>query len=127
MMCFLILLFQILKLDGLLLHGFFLLSKLFFLLCHDIVLLFQISPSAVFWHFIQFQTVAFGNLEQHRAAGCIECDLAVVITAKGLVRLWQFKAKGFQCLFLLGCDLTIFVLTIKHMAFMDVWRSLIQM
>ena len=35
-----LLLFQIFKLSGLFLYGFFLLSKLFFLLCHDIVPLF---------------------------------------------------------------------------------------
>ena len=71
--------------------------------------------------------MAFGNLEQHRAAGGIKSDLAVIITSKRLVRLWQFKAKCFQCLFLLGCDFTILVLAVKHMAFMDVRRSLIQM
>ena len=120
-------LFQIFKLSGLLLHSFFLLSNLFFLLCHDIVLLFQISPSTVFRHFIQFKAVAFGYLEQHRAAGRIERDFAIVIAAKGLIWLRQFKAKCFQCLFLLGCNFTIFVLTVKHMTFVDVRGSLIQM
>lgn len=90
-------------------------------------MLFQISSSAVFRHFVQFQTMAFGNLKQHRAAGCIKCDFAVVVASKGLVWLWQFKAKCFQRLFLLRCDFAVFVLAIEHMTFVDVRRAFIQM
>ena len=62
-----------------------------------------------------------------RAAGCIERDLAVVVAAKGLVWLWQFKAKCFQRFFLLWGNFTIFILTVEHMALMDVGRPLVQM
>ena len=99
----------------------------FILLFQNVILFFQISSSAVFWHFVQFQTMASGNLKQHRAAGCIKCDLAVVVASKGLVWLWQFKAKCFQRFFLLWGNFTIFILTVEHMAFVDVRRSLIQM
>ena len=71
--------------------------------------------------------MAFGNLKQHRAAGCIKCDLAVVVASKGLVWFWQFKTQCFQCLFLLRSNLSILVFTVKHMAFVDVRRTFIQM
>ena len=71
--------------------------------------------------------MAFGNLKQHRAAGCIKCDLAVVVASKGLVWFWQFKTQCFQCLFLLRSNLAILVFTVKHMAFVDVRRTFIQM
>lgn len=71
--------------------------------------------------------MALGNLKQHRAAGCIKCDLAVVVASKGLVWFWQFKTQCFQCLFLLRSNLAILVFTVKHMAFVDVRSPLIQM
>ena len=109
------------------LQFFLLLCDPFILLFQNIILLFQISPSAVFRHFVQFQAVAFGNLKQHRAAGCIECNLTIVVATKGLVWFWQFKTQCFQCLFLLRSNLSILIFTVKHMAFVDVRRTFIQM
>ncbi|MFR1478986.1 MAG: hypothetical protein ACLSB9_26430 [Hydrogeniiclostridium mannosilyticum] len=37
------------------------------------------------------------------------------------------QSQVLQCLFLLGCDFAILVLTVEHMTFVDVRRSLIQM
>ena len=47
--------------------------------------------------------------------------------ALGLTRIRQLKAQFFQRLFLLGAQLPIPIFTVKHMAFMDVGRALIQM
>ena len=46
---------------------------------------------------------------------------------KGLVWFWQFKTQCFQCLFLLRSNLSILIFTVKHMAFVDVRRTFIQM
>ena len=67
------------------------------------------------------------NLKQHLPAGGIKGDFAVVPAAEGLVRVRQFKAQCFQRLFLLGCHLTMLVLTVEHMTFVDVRCALIQM
>ena len=68
-----------------------------------------------------------GDLKQHLSAGGIKGDLAVVAAAEGLVRVGQIKTQCFQCLFLLGCHLTVLVLTVEHMTLMDVGSAFIQM
>ena len=68
-----------------------------------------------------------GDLKQHLSAGGIKGDLAVVAAAEGLVRVGQLEAQCFQCLFLLGCHLAVLVLTVEHMALVDVGRAFIQM
>ena len=68
-----------------------------------------------------------GNLKQHFSAGGIKGDLAVVAAAEGLVRVGQLEAQCFQCLFLLGSHLAVLVLTVEHMALVDVGRAFIQM
>jgi hypothetical protein len=69
----------------------------------------------------------FCNLEQHLPAGGIKGDFAVVAAAEGLVRVRQLEAQCFQCLFLLGCHLAVFVLAVEHMAFVDVGCAFVQM
>ena len=71
--------------------------------------------------------MTFCNLKQHFSTGGIEGDFAVVAAAEGLVRVGQFEAQCFQCLFLLGCHLAVFVLAVEYMTFMDVRCALIQM
>ncbi len=44
-----------------------------------------------------------------------------------LVRIRERNAQFLQCFFLLGAQLPIAVLTVKHMALMDMGRTLIQM
>ena len=69
----------------------------------------------------------FRNLEQHLSAGGIKGDLAVVAAAEGLVRVGQFKSQRFQCLFLLGCHLTVLVFAVEHMTLVDVGCAFVQM
>jgi len=71
--------------------------------------------------------VPLGDLKQHFPAGGIEGDFAIVPAAEGLVRVGQLKAQRFQRLFLLGCHLAVLVLTVEHMALVDVGRAFIQM
>ncbi len=91
------------------------------------ILLFQIFAVAVLRFFLQFQPVPFGDFKQHLPAGGIKGDFAVVPAAEGLVRVGQFKAQRFQCLFLLRSNLAVLVLTVEHMALVDVGRAFIQM
>ena len=93
----------------------------------DEILLFQIFAVAVLRFFLQIQPMPLGNFKQHFPAGCIEGDLAVVAAAEGLVRVGQVEAQCFQCLFLLGSNLAVLVLTVEHMALVDVGRAFIQM
>ena len=69
----------------------------------------------------------FCNLEQHFPAGGIEGNFAVVAAAEGLARVGQVEAQRFQCLFLLGCHLTVLVLAVEHMALVDVGCAFVQM
>ena len=68
-----------------------------------------------------------GDFKQHFPAGGIKGDFAVVAAAEGLVRVGQLEAQCFQCLFLLGSNLAVLVLTVEHMALVDVGRAFIQM
>ena len=68
-----------------------------------------------------------GDFKQHFPAGGIKGDFAVIPAAEGLVRVGQVEAQRFQRLFLLGCHLTILVLTVEHMTLMDVGSAFIQM
>ena len=68
-----------------------------------------------------------GNFKQHLPTGGIKGDFAVVAAAEGLVRVGQLKAQCFQRLFLLGCDLSVFVLAVEHMTFVDMRCTFIQM
>ena len=68
-----------------------------------------------------------GDLKQHLSAGGIKGDLAVVPAAEGLVRVGQLEAQCFQCLFLLGSNLAVLVLTVEHMTLVDVGCAFIQM
>ena len=67
------------------------------------------------------------DVKEHRPTNCIKGLLAVVVFTLGLIRIRQFKPQFLQRLFLLGTQLPIPVFTVKHMAFMDVGRTLIQM
>lgn len=67
------------------------------------------------------------DVKEQRPAYCIKGLFSIVVFALGLTRIRQFKAQFLQRLFLLGTQLSIPAFTVKHMAFMDVGRALIQM
>ena len=67
------------------------------------------------------------DIKEQRPAYCIKSLFSVVVFALGLTRIRQFQAQFFQRLFLLGTQLPIPVFAVKHMALMDVGRTLIQM
>ena len=67
------------------------------------------------------------DVKEHRPAYCIKSLFSVVVFALGFTRIRQFKAQFLQRLFLLGAQLPIPVFAVKHMALMDVGRTLIQM
>ena len=119
--------FHVVDLEGQFVQLALLGGKLCFLLGKDEVLLFQIFAVAVLCFFLQIQPVPFCNLEQHLPAGSIKGDLAVIPAAEGLIRVGQVKAQRFQCLFLLGCHLTVLVLAVEHMTLMDVGCAFVQM
>ena len=118
--------------DGKLLQfGFFLFDLLFlygqlFLLLHqDIILFFQIRPSAIGWLPVQMQSVSFRNVKEHLPAGCVEDILPAVIFRFGLIRMRKLKAQFLQCLFLLRAQFAILVQSVKDMALLNVRRALI--
>ena len=119
--------FHVVDLEGQFVQLALLGGKLFLLLGKDEVLLFQIFAVAVLRFFLQFQPMPFGDFKQHFPTGGIKGDLAVVAAAEGLVRVRQVEAQCFQCLFLLGCHLAVLILTVEHMALMDVGRAFVQM
>ena len=57
----------------------------------------------------------------------IKGDFAVAAAAEGLALVRQLKTQRFQRLFLLGCHLTILVLAVEHMTFVDMRCTFIQM
>ena len=71
--------------------------------------------------------MTFCNLKQHFSTGGIEGDFAVVAAAERLVRVGQFKAQCFQCLFLLRSDLAVLVFAVEHMTLVDVGCAFVQM
>ena len=71
--------------------------------------------------------MTFCNLKQHFSTGGIEGDFAVVAAAEGFGRVGQVEAQRFQRLFLLGCHLAVLILTVEHMALMDVGCAFVQM
>ena len=91
------------------------------------ILLFQIFAVSVLRFFFKIQPMPLGDFKQHFPAGGIKGDFAVVAAAEGLVRVGQLEAQCFQCLFLLGSNLAVLVLTVEHMALVDVGRAFIQM
>ena len=92
-----------------------------------IVLFLQIRPTAIGRFLLQMYPMFAADVKEHRPTNCIKGLLAVVVFTLGLIRIRQFKPQFLQRLFLLGTQLPIPVFTVKHMAFMDVGRTLIQM
>ena len=112
--------------DGfLLLNRLRLSHQLLLLLGKNEVLLFQILATAVLRLLLQLQSVLPANIEQQSPAGGIIDHFSVVVATQLLVRLRQFKAKGFQSFLLLGTKLPVLIFTVKDMTFMDVRRAFI--
>ena len=119
--------FHILNFQGQLLQLLFLSGQLLLLLHQNVVLLLQIRPPTIGRLLLQMHSMFAADVKEQRPAYCIKGLLAVVVFALGFTRIGQFKAQFLQRLFLLGTQLPIPVFTVKHMAFMDVGRTLIQM
>ena len=119
--------FHILNFQGQLLQLLFLRRQLLLLLHQDIVLFLQIRPPTIGRLLLQMHPMLAADVKEQRAAYCIKCLLAVVVFALGLTRIRQLKAQFLQRLFLLGAQFPIPVFAVKHMALMDVGRTLIQM
>ena len=119
--------FHILDFQGQLLQLLFLGGQLLLLLHQDIVLFLQIRPPTIGRLLLQMHPMFAADVKEQRAAYCIKGLFSIVVFALGLTRIRQFKAQFLQRLFLLGTQLPIPVFAVKHMALMDVGRTLIQM
>ena len=69
----------------------------------------------------------FSNVKQERPAYCIESLFPVIVLSFRLLWFGERDTQFFQCLFLLGAQLSIPIFSVKYMAFMDVRRPFIQM
>ena len=73
------------------------------------------------------QPMPLCDVKQNRPADRIEGLFPIVMPAFWLIRVRERDAQFLQRLFLLGTQFPVAVLTVEHMALMDMGRPLVQM
>ena len=103
----------------------FLPGKFFFLLHQNIILLFQIQPTAIRRFPFKMQVMLLCNLKQQFPTDCIKSLFPVIVFSFWLIRMGKRYPQFLQRFFLLGTQFSILVFRIKHMALLNMWSSLI--